>query len=88
MTKTWLEGVAMGGGRTARATSKVCLAFVDRTFLALLGKMAHDRLIRVRTVLGHIGVGEALEGVAVASFCNIKPSLLDREAQAYLIEPN
>ncbi len=29
MTKTWLEGIAMGGGRTARGASKVGLGFVD-----------------------------------------------------------
>jgi hypothetical protein len=34
--------------------------------LALLGKMAHDCLIGVRTDFGCIGVGEALKGVAVA----------------------
>ncbi len=50
--------------------------------------MAHDRLIGVWTVPGHIAVGEALEGVAVASFDSIKPSLLDWEAQAGMIEPN
>ncbi len=32
MTKTWLEGVAKGGGRTARGASKVGLGFVDQTF--------------------------------------------------------
>ncbi len=31
-TKTWLEGVATGGGRTARGASKVGLGFVDQTF--------------------------------------------------------
>ncbi len=50
--------------------------------------MAHDRLIGVRTVLGRIGVSEALEGVAVAGFDGIEPSLLDREAQAGMIESN
>ncbi len=54
----------------------------------MLGKMAHDRLISIRTVLGRIGVGEALKGVAVAGFDSIEPSLLDREAQAGMIEPN
>jgi hypothetical protein len=43
--------------------------------------MAHDCLIGIQTVLGRIGVDEALEGVAVAGFDSIKPSLLDREAQ-------
>jgi hypothetical protein len=50
--------------------------------------MAHDCLIGIRTVPGRIGVGEALEGVAVASFESVEPSLLDREAQAGMIEPN
>ncbi len=54
----------------------------------LLGKMAHDCLLGVRTVPGSIGVGEALEGVAVAGFDSVEPSLLDREAQAGMIEPN
>ncbi len=54
----------------------------------LLSKMAHDCLIGVRTVLGHIGVSEALKGVAVAGFDCIEPSLLDREAKAGMIEPN
>ncbi len=31
-TKTWLEGIAMGGGRAARGASKVGLGFVDWTF--------------------------------------------------------
>ncbi len=65
-TKTWLEGVAAGGGRTARGASKVGLGFV-------------------RTVPGSIGVGEAIEVVVVASFDSVKPSLLDREAQAGMI---
>ncbi len=50
--------------------------------------MAHDHPVGVRTVLGRIGVGEALKGVAVASFDSVEPSLLDREAQAGMIEPN
>ncbi len=54
----------------------------------LLGKMAHDCLISVRTVLGRIGVSGALKGVAVAGFDSVKPSLLDRESQAGMIEPN
>ncbi len=32
MTKTWLVGVAMGGGGTARGAGKVGLSFVDQTF--------------------------------------------------------
>ncbi len=50
--------------------------------------MAHDHLISIRTVLGRIGVGEALEGVAVADFDGVNPSLLDQKAQAGMIEPN
>ncbi len=54
----------------------------------MLGKIAHDCLISIRTVPGHIGVGEALKGVAVAGFDGVEPSLLDRKAQAGMIEPN
>ncbi len=54
----------------------------------LLGKMARDFLIGVRTVLGHIGVSEALKGAAIAGFDCAKPSLLDREAQTGMIENN
>ncbi len=53
-----------------------------------LGKMANNRLIGVRTVLGRIGVSEALEGVTVAGFDSVKPSLLDREAQTGMMKPN
>ncbi len=56
--------------------------------MTLLGKMAHDHLMSVWTVPGSIGVGEAIEGVTVASFDGIEPSLLDREAQAGKIETN
>ncbi len=56
--------------------------------MTLLGKMAHDRLISVRTVPGSIGVGKAVKGVAVAGFDSIDPSLLHREAQAGMIESN
>ncbi len=54
----------------------------------LLGKMAHDCLISVRTVHGSIGVGEAINGVTVAGFDSVEPSLLDREAQVGMIETN
>ncbi len=56
--------------------------------MALLGKMAHDCLVSIRTVPGCIGVDEAIEGLAVASFDGVKPSLLDRKAQAGMIESN
>jgi hypothetical protein len=51
-----------------------------------LGKRAYDCLVSIQTVPGCIGVGEAMEGVAVAGFDGIKPSLLDRKAQAGMIE--
>ncbi len=54
----------------------------------MLGKMAYDPIVSVRTVPGCVGVGEAIEGVAVASFDGIEPSLLDRKAQAGMIESN
>ncbi len=54
----------------------------------MLGKMAHDHLVSIRTVPGCIGVGEAIKGVAVSGFDGIKPSLLDRKAQAGMIETN
>ncbi len=54
----------------------------------MLGKMAHDHLVSVRTVPGCIGVGEAIEGVTVASFDGIKPHFLDRKVQAGMIETN
>jgi hypothetical protein len=50
--------------------------------------MAHDCFVGIRTVPGCIGVGEAIEGVAVASFDGVKPSLLDRKAPAGMIESN
>ncbi len=50
--------------------------------------MAHDCIIGVRTVLGCIGVGEALKGAAVAGFDIVEPSLLDKEAQAGMIKTN
>ncbi len=56
--------------------------------MALLGKMAYDRLIGVRTVLGHIGASVALEGITFAGFDCVESSLLDREAQTGMIEPN
>ncbi len=50
--------------------------------------MAHDCLVSVWTVPGCIGVGEAIEGVTVAAFNGVKPHLLDRKAQAGMIESN
>ncbi len=56
--------------------------------MKLLGKMAHDCLLSIQTVLGCIEVGEAIEGIAVAGFDGIKPRLLGRKAQAGMIETN
>jgi hypothetical protein len=56
--------------------------------LALLGEMAHDRFVCVRTILGSIGVGEALEGVAVAGFDGIQPGLFDWKAKTGMIKTN
>jgi hypothetical protein len=50
--------------------------------------MAHDPLISIRTVPGCIGVGQAIEGVAVAGFDGIEPSLIDQKAQAGMMKPN
>ncbi len=54
----------------------------------MLGKMAHNSLVSIRTLPGCIGVGEAIKGVTVAGFDGIEPSLLDRKAQAGVIESN
>ncbi len=54
----------------------------------MLGKITHDCLVSVQTVPGCIGVGEAIEGVTVAGFDGVEPSLLDRKAQAGMIETN
>ncbi len=56
--------------------------------MTLLGKIAHDSLVRVRTVPGCIGVGEVIKGVTVAGFDGVKPCLLDQKAQAGMIESN
>ncbi len=56
--------------------------------MALLGKMAHDCLVSIRTVPGCIGVGEAIKSVANASFDGIEPCLLDQKAQAGMIKSN
>jgi hypothetical protein len=44
--------------------------------LALLGQMPQDCLIGVETVSCHVGVGEAIKGVAVPSLDSLKPRLL------------
>jgi hypothetical protein len=56
--------------------------------LALLGEMAHDGFVCIRTVLGCIGVGEAFEGVAVASLDGIEPGLFDRKTKTGMVKSN
>ena len=56
--------------------------------MALLGKMAHDCFVCIQTILGGIGVGDALEGVTVAGFDGIKPGLVDRKAKTGMIKFN
>jgi len=55
--------------------------------LALLGEMANDCFICIQTILGSIGVGEALEGVAVAGFDGIQPGLFNWKAKTGMINP-
>jgi len=64
------------------------LGFCQPDILALLGKMAHDRFVCIQTILGGIGVGDALEGVTVAGFDGIKPGLVDRKAKTGMIKFN
>jgi hypothetical protein len=56
--------------------------------LALLGEMAHDGFVCIRTILGCIGVGEALEGVAVAGFEGIQLGLFNWKAKTGMIKSN
>jgi len=56
--------------------------------LALLGEMTHDHFVCVQTILGSIGVGEALEGVAVAGFDGIQSGLFDWKAKTGMIKSN
>ncbi len=56
--------------------------------LTLLGEVAHDRLVGVGTILGRIGVGEALKGVAVSGFDGVQPGLFDREAETGVVKNN
>ena len=64
------------------------LGFGRSDVLALLGEVAHDRLVGVGTILGRIGVGEALEGVAVAGFDGVQPGLFDRKAKTGVVKTN
>ncbi len=63
------------------------LGFCISDVLALLGKVAHDRLVGVGTVLDRIGVGEALKGVAVAGFDGVQPGLFDRKVETGVVKP-
>ncbi len=56
--------------------------------MALLGEVAHDDFVCIRTILGCIGVGEALEGVAVAGLDGIQPGLFDWKAKTGMIKTN
>jgi hypothetical protein len=57
-------------------------------YSGLLGQMTHDGLIHIWAVPHCIGVGESIEGVAVACLDGIQPCLLDWKAYACVIEPN
>ncbi len=84
--KTWFEAVAVGVGRATSGTGVGCLGFVDLTFWHLLGKMTQDHFVCIRTILGSIGVFEALEGVAVAGFDGTQPGLFDWKAKTGMIK--
>jgi len=56
--------------------------------LALLGEMTHDGFVSVRTILGSIGVGEALKRVAVAGFDGIQSGLFYWKAKTGMIKSN
>ena len=50
--------------------------------------MTHDGFIQIGSVACNIGVGEPIKGVTVAGLDGIQPSLLDRKAQACMVEAN
>jgi hypothetical protein len=52
----------------------------------LLGQMSQDRLVGIWAIAGHIGVGQAIERVAVSRFGSIDPCLLDQKAKAGMVE--
>ena len=80
-----LIGRSFGSGNWwGRGDGELGLGRTD--VLALLGKMTHDGLARVGAVTCSIGVGEAIEGVAVAGLDDIQPCLLDWKAQACIVE--
>ncbi len=64
------------------------LGFGRSDVLALLGEVAHDCLVGVGTILGRIGVGEALEGVAVAGFDGVQPGLFAWKAKTGVVKTN
>ncbi len=54
----------------------------------LLGHMSQDGFVGIRTVLGHIGIGEPIKQVAVAHLDGLKPCLLDWESRTCMVESN
>jgi hypothetical protein len=54
--------------------------------LALLSQMTHDGLVCIRTVSGHVGVRDAVKGVAVAGLDGLDLCLLDKKTQAGMIK--
>ena len=50
--------------------------------------MTHDRFVRIRTILGSIGVGKTVKGVTVSCFDGIKPGLLDWKAKTGMVKSN
>jgi hypothetical protein len=56
--------------------------------LAFLDQMSQDGLVGIRTIAGYIGVGQAIERVAVSRFDSVKPCLLDWKAKAGMVEAN
>ena len=53
--------------------------------------MSQDRLVGIWTIAGHIGVGQAIEQVAVSRFDSVEPCLsreLDRQITAIIVFSN
>ena len=50
--------------------------------------MTHDHFVRIRTILGSIGVGKTVKGVTVSCFDGIKPGLFDWKAKTGMIKSN
>jgi hypothetical protein len=77
-----------GRRQNCQRSRRRLLGFCRSDVLALLGEMAHDGFVCVRTILGSIGVGKALEGVTIASFDGIQPGLFDWKAKTGMIKSN